>query len=539
MSSTYKEHKIKNSVGYKLLRVVFSFYVLIALIVTAAHMFSEYKNAKKIIFEDMLNVENSFKRQLANSVWHFDNELITEVIHGVLATRTIIGVTIKSEDDNSLTNAGTIDIKNRNSNSDLFDVKYKDNLYIHSFELSSKSYNNGEKLGIVHLYSDDTVIYNIVKNNFLLIIINSLIKTLALWFIFLYFSKKYLTKPFYEMIKSTSDINFGKMKTLNFSNKFRDKSEFEVLETSYNSMLLNLNHSYIELQNANKLNIELNKTLESKVFDRTHELEESNNELEQTIYSLKQTQEQLIQSEKMASLAALVTGVAHEINTPVGTSLTAITHLNDSAETIQKLYNKNEVSEEEFNEFLQLTKQISDSITVSLQQTSKLIASFKSIAADKSNDVITTFNLKNYLSEILISHSNKMKQKNVQAVLNCSEYLDVETYPGAVFQIFSNLIMNSLNHGFIQHEKGEISIDVIENTNSINIIYKDNGKGIQEDILPKIFDPFFTTSRKHGGAGLGLNMIYNTITSQMHGDISCESSLGEGVTFTMSFYNFK
>ena len=155
MSLTYKEHKIKNSVGYKLLRVVFSFYVLIALIVTATHMYSEYNNAKKIIFEDMLNVENSFKRQIANSVWHFDNELIAEVIHGILSTRTIIGISIKSEEDKLVSNVGIIDIKNRNSKYDSSNVTYKSNLYIHSFELSSKSYNDGKKLGIVHLYSDD------------------------------------------------------------------------------------------------------------------------------------------------------------------------------------------------------------------------------------------------------------------------------------------------------------------------------------------------------------------------------------------------
>ena len=539
MSIINKEHKTKNSVGYKLLRVVFSFYILIAIIVTAAHMFSEYKNAKNIIFEDMLNIEYSFKNQLVNSVWHFDNELIEEVISGILSTRSIIGITIQSKDSDLIKNAGIIDIKYGNPKNNVSKVQFKSNLYIHSFDLISKSYNNGEKLGVVHIYSDDSVIYNIVKNNFALIIINSLIKTLALWLIFLYFSHKYLTKPFYEIIQTLSDIDFNKIKEVKLSNKFHDQSEFEMLETSFNIMLIKLENTYRQIQDANEQNKELNITLENKVRERTYELEDSNTELEQTIQALKQTQEQLIQSEKMASLGGLVAGVAHEINTPVGTSLTGMTHIYDRVVEIQKLYDKNDISEEEFSGFLKLTKEISDSVIINLKQTSKLINSFKSIAASNSNDEIIKLDLNTYINGIILNYEDKIKQNNIKILFNCDENIIVTTYPGAIFQIFSNLIMNSINHGFEQKSGGEITIDIIENVNSINFIYKDNGIGIKEEILPKIFEPFFTTNRQFGGTGLGLNIVYNIITSQLKGDISCESTIGEGVVFKMTFYNLK
>lgn len=535
----HKEHKTKNSVGYKLLKVVFSFYILIALIVTVAHMFSEYKNAKSIISEDMLNIEYSFKNQLANSVWHFDNALIEEVIHGILSTRSIIGITIQSKDSNLIKNAGIIDIKYRNPKNNSSKVQFKSDLYIHSFDLISKSYNNGEKLGIVHIYSDASVIYDIVKNNFALIIINSLIKTLALWLIFLYFSHKYLTKPFYEIIQTLSNIDFMRIKDIKLSNKFHDQSEFEALETSFNIMLIKLENIYRQIQDANEQNKELNITLEKKVLERTYELEDSNTELEQTIQTLKDTQKQLIQSEKMASLGGLVAGVAHEINTPVGTSLTGMTHIYDKVIEIQKLYNQKNISEEEFSSFLKLTKEISHSVIINLKQTSKLINSFKSIAASNSNDEIIKLDLNAYINGIILSYEDKIKQNNVKILFNCDENLIVTTYPGAIFQIFSNLIMNSLNHAFKQNSGGEIIIDIIENVNSINFIYKDNGIGIKKEILPKIFEPFFTTNREFGGTGLGLNIVYNIITSQLKGDISCESTIGEGVIFKMTFYNLE
>ena len=532
MSLTYKDHKVRNSVGYKLLRVVFSFYVLVALIITAFHMYSEYKNAKNIIFEDMLNIENSFKNQIANGVWHYDEELISEVINGILSNRTIIGISIKSEDTNFFKNSGIIDVKHRSLKNDSSPTRYKSDLFSHHFEFGSKYYNDGQKLGVVYIYSDDSIIYDIVKNNFELIIINSLLKTLALWLIFLYFSKKYLTKPFYEIIGSLSKINFREIKTMKVLNNFHDHSEFESLENSFNKMLYNLEHSYKQLQVVNEANIDLNKTLEKKVNDRTYELEK-------TIKTLKSTQAQLIQSEKMASLGGLVAGVAHEINTPVGTSLTAITHLNDSIADIQKLYEKDKISEEEFKDFLDLSKNISRSIILNLERTSKLINSFKSIASDKSNYIINEIPLKSYLHEILVIHQNKIEEQGIKITLNCDDTLVVKTYPDAIFQIFSNLIMNSLYHGFDGNIKGEIEIDVIENISSIRIIYKDNGKGIKEENLPRIFDPFFTTNRKHGGTGLGLHLIYNIVTSLMEGDISCQSSLGEGVVFEMNFYNLK
>ena len=351
MSLTYKDHKVKNSVGYKLLKIVFSVYVLIALIITAFHMYSEYKNTKNIIFEDMLNIENSFEPQIANGVWHYDEKLINQVMNGILSNRTIIGVSIRSEDNLFFKNSGIIDIKHKNLKNDSSSIRYKSDLFSHHFEFGSKNYNNGKKLGVVHIYSDESIIYDIVKNNFRLIVINSLLKTLALWLIFLYFSQKYLTKPFYEIIRSLSEVNFKDIKTMKVLNQFHDHSEFESLENSFNKMLYNLEHSYKQLQVVNEANIELNKTLEQKVNDRTYELEK-------TIQTLKDTQSKLIQSEKMASLGGLVTGVAHEINTPVGNSLTGITYLNDSLDDIQVLYDKNQISEDEFKEFLDLSKNI-------------------------------------------------------------------------------------------------------------------------------------------------------------------------------------
>ncbi len=282
----------------------------------------------------------------------------------------------------------------------------------------------------------------------------------------------------------------------------------------------------------------LNKDLEYTVEERTHELTQSNDELEQTITNLKQTQTQLIESEKMASLGGLVAGVAHEINTPVGVGLTGVTHFIDINEKIQEDFDNDNMSEDNFKHFLELSHELSTLIHTNLERTAQLVRSFKQIAVDQTTEEKREFNLKDYLESTIISLGNIIKKTNLTININSDENITINSYPGAFSQITTNLIINSINHAYDADKTGIIDINLSKNKNDLILEYIDDGKGISKKNISHIFEPFFTTNRKYGGTGLGLNIIYNIINSQLKGTIECTSELNKGTTFLITLPYF-
>lgn len=278
----------------------------------------------------------------------------------------------------------------------------------------------------------------------------------------------------------------------------------------------------------------LNEELENKVEERTKELIDTNAELEQTIASLKQAQEHLVQSEKMASLGSLVAGVAHEINTPVGMGLTGITHFQHITDELQKNYENDNMSQDEFEEYIKTSSELASSILANLRRAAEQVKSFKQVAVDQSSEDIREFDIKEYIEETLLSLRNKTKKTKHIISVNCPPNVKIKSYPGAFSQIVTNLLMNSLIHGYDKDDAGHININVSVEGDTLTLIYQDDGKGIKKERLTKVFDPFFTTNREGGGSGLGLNILYNIATNQLRGAIKCESEENEGVLFIIT-----
>lgn len=274
--------------------------------------------------------------------------------------------------------------------------------------------------------------------------------------------------------------------------------------------------------------IKLNNSLEITVNERTMELKKN-------LENLQHTQRQLIQSEKLASLGGLVAGIAHEINTPIGISLTGSTHFQYITNQLKKLYDDNNLSKNELEEYIETSYEISNSIYISLKRAAEQIKSFKQIAVDQSNEELRKFNMKEYLEEILLSLSNQIKKTNHNISIHCDKNLIINGYPGSISQIITNFIINSFIHGFKHIKEGNINIYAKQIDNDIELIYKDDGAGINEENLKKIFDPFFTTNREGGGSGLGLNIVYNIVKSNLHGNITAVSTLNKGLIFNIKF----
>ncbi|MFK5969421.1 MAG: ATP-binding protein [Candidatus Marithrix sp.] len=289
-----------------------------------------------------------------------------------------------------------------------------------------------------------------------------------------------------------------------------------------------------------KLNKELedySHTLEDKVSERTFKLEEAKKAAEDTLQQLKTTQEQLVEAAKMSELGNLVAGVAHEINTPVGIGVTAASRLETLTKELVNLYKDGKMKRADLDKYLDSTQQGSNLILKNLIRAADLIQSFKQVAVDQAGEQQRTFNLHEYLHEVLTTLRPEFKRTQHQITVECDTDIVLSSYPGVFSQIITNFIMNSLIHGFRDKLEGHMKIVVLQTNDELILRYSDDGRGIPVDIVGKVFDPFFTTNRQGGGSGLGMHIVYNLVTHQLNGLIQCKSIVDEGTTFIISLPN--
>ncbi len=242
----------------------------------------------------------------------------------------------------------------------------------------------------------------------------------------------------------------------------------------------------ISIENATLYN-----TLEQKVAERTQELSQALNDL-------KATQKQLVESEKMAALGSLVAGVAHEINTPVGTSITVASTLADETRLFITAVKEGQLKRSVLNNYLEIAQESTNLILSNLNRAGELVQSFKQVAVDQTSLEQRVFVVKQYLEEIVTSLTPKLKQASHILIVTGDETVTINSYPGALAQIITNLVMNSLTHAYQLHESGQLRIEVIPQGDRIVIQYSDDGCGIPPENLNKIFQPFFTTARQAG-----------------------------------------
>jgi predicted ATPase/signal transduction histidine kinase len=280
----------------------------------------------------------------------------------------------------------------------------------------------------------------------------------------------------------------------------------------------------ISLENANlyKQQQDYAETLEEIVEERTRELKQS-------LDTIRKTQDQLVQSEKMAAIGGLVAGVAHEINTPIGIAVSAASHLEDKTTDFVAKVESKKLKRSELNRYAKTASDSSNLILKNLNGAVKIVQGFKQVAVDQTSGERREFKLKAYIEDVLLSLKPKLKKTQHKVTVNCPEELTLDSFPGAFSQIISNLVMNSLIHGFEGVDAGGITFDAAEDKGTVILTYRDNGKGMNEKDLAKVFDPFFTTKRSRGGSGLGMHIVHNLVTQTLGGAITCESTPQKGI----------
>ncbi len=270
----------------------------------------------------------------------------------------------------------------------------------------------------------------------------------------------------------------------------------------------------------------LNRELEKRVAARTAELEEM-------IETLKRAQDHLVQSEKMSALGGLVAGVAHEINTPIGIGVMAVSFLEEKLNSLKALVTGGASGGEEVGKMIEGAIESAGTIHNNLRRAVELIGSFKEVAADQTSEERRRFNVNDYIDEVLLSLRPKYKRTSHAITVLCPEDIEINSYPGAFSQIITNCVINSLTHAFADVDAGEMEIRVAVEADDLIFEYRDNGCGMSPDAAEKIFRPFFTTRRGSGGTGLGMYIVYNLVTQTLGGRIDCDTGPGHGMTITV------
>jgi signal transduction histidine kinase len=263
------------------------------------------------------------------------------------------------------------------------------------------------------------------------------------------------------------------------------------------------------------------------------ELRSSKERAESALLELNAAQQNLIDAERLAALGGLVAGVAHEVNNPIGISLTVASSFARRADMFEtELRSNTPLRRSQLEEFVRTSRDAAQQLVANLHRAGELIQSFKQVAVDRSHAERRQFNLGEATDQIIASLRPVLKKAPISISIEVPDGLTVDGYPGSYGQILTNLFLNATNHAFPDGRPGTISISAKPRGNDdIEIIFADNGAGMTPDVQRQAFDPFFTTRRNEGGTGLGLHIVYNLVTQQLGGRMMLESRLGQGTTF--------
>ncbi|MFZ6769839.1 PAS domain S-box protein [Undibacterium sp. Di26W] len=280
---------------------------------------------------------------------------------------------------------------------------------------------------------------------------------------------------------------------------------------------------------------EMTAQLEERVKLRTLNLQQANAELASAMASLRHTQDELVRAEKMAALGSLVAGVAHELNTPIGNSVTVASTLQDKTKDLMADLREGRLKRSMLDTYVDTASKGTELLMRTLGMARELIRSFKQVAVDQSSSHRRNFDLQTVLEELIVTMAPMYKNSPYTLLTDLAPGIGMDSYPGPLGQIVTNFMTNALTHGFEHRTSGEMRlITHLQDDGSVQIIFSDNGIGMNEHVKKRVFDPFFTTKLGQGGSGLGMNIVYNLVTGVLGGEIQLHSQLDEGTTFIMT-----
>lgn len=310
--------------------------------------------------------------------------------------------------------------------------------------------------------------------------------------------------------------------------------ELARLGTAMDIMLDTLEQTQAELvaseQNFRQVSHELkdlNLELEARVFQRT-------DALNQALSSLKSTQDELVKNQGALTASTLVAGIAHDINNPLGIALTAVTFLRDENHQIKDKVKQNSIKRSEISHYIHQVCESSTIIENNLRQAALLVKSFKDMTINQCQDALQEINFYDFFNCIFISLSPELKKAKVTYQLEIDNTLRFHSHPSFLSQVFTNLVLNSIRHGFKHQGDGVITLSVHKQAEEFIVCYEDNGSGVEQAVKEKMFSPFFTTQKANGGSGLGLNMVKELVKQKLAGDIAVYNVKPHGLGYRIT-----
>lgn len=524
--------EVKNIAG-RIFKLVFGCYLVLAVAVTCIQLGVEYFSVSKTVASDLNVVARSFESSVADALWNYDHKLLWTLTKGIAQTSIVTGVKIDDRNGKPITSSGHIpNTATADSSSYLAPYQMRE---VQLWSSAQSGLREQHELGKMTIYSDRAVVVERVKYSFVVILINSIIKTAGLWLIFYWAISWRLSQPLTDLAQSIANLKIDsddlKPKLIDYPHK----DEIGVLIAALNDMRLRLAVAHREL--------------EQKVAERTVELTDANFALEneksaqaQLIEKLANAHAQLLQAEKMASIGQLAAGVAHEINNPLGFISSNLRTLRDYVNGLMRLEDKNESSEQllpqnvrlelaRLKEEIDLVYLRSDVVHLlnesddGLQRVKRIVQDLKDLShIDRAEREVA--NLEKGIDATLNVVWNELKYK-ADVTKEYAGIPDIECYPAQLNQVFMNLLVNA---GQAIEEHGHITVRTGVEGEKVWIEVADDGRGIAPENLSRIFDPFFTTKPVGQGTGLGLSISYGII--KKHGGLmEVTSKPGDGTCF--------
>jgi signal transduction histidine kinase len=534
--SRLNHFRLDNPLAMRLLALILLCSSLITLTATALQLYLDYRYDLSQIDDRIQQIEASSLDSLSNSLWVIDPMQIQLQLNGLEQLPDVHYLKLDTRFDEHF-EAGSPPAP---------DIR----LVTRHYPLVHQS-PQGEQypLGTLQIQISLEDIYQRLQDRVLVILASQGIKTFLVSAFILYIFWRLVSQHLSALARYASTLrldNLDRPMPIRLDSR-RSDDELGKVVTALDSMCRNLRESITRRTQAEQALAELNSELEARVRRRTLELEDANQTLNRTLETLRAAQQQLIESEKMAALGGLVAGVAHEISTPLGIGFTAasfleqeartrLQHKDDDAAQAAGPFSERQLSERRLSDrqFCENTLESSQLIRQHLERAAQLIKAFKQVSVDQSSEQRRPFNLEQYLNEILLSLRPHLKQQSPLISLECPPELTLHSYPGAFYQVMTNLLLNSLIHGFDRHRPGHIWIEVIRQADCVHIRYRDDGVGVAQEVQGTLFEPFVTTRRHQGCSGLGMHIVYNLVTQLLHGSIRLRQDWPDGACFELS-----
>lgn len=312
--------------------------------------------------------------------------------------------------------------------------------------------------------------------------------------------------------------------------------ELASTQADYHAVTERLRRQVDELQEAKWALSDANLALESRVARRTAALALANKSLSEAVQELQQAQDELVRKEKLAGLGSLVAGVAHELNTPIGTALTVSTSLCHEARQIKRHVEEGVLTRSALMHYVSDSEEMGDMVERNLRMAAEIIGHFKQMAVDQTSENRRQFVLSDVVSDTLFALSPRLRRCGHLVELALDNGICMDSYPGAISQVLSNLVINALVHAFDDRPQGHMQLHshLTADGQGVEIVFRDDGVGISPANQKRVFDPFFTTRLGQGGTGLGMHLVYNLVTSVLGGKIRLHSTPGMGTEIGLS-----